>query len=193
MGQLSDKLRGLQPLYDALEPEPNTIYGDVLPLAKNRETGEYRAALPNTIRDAALGLVDLLQGTRTGELTARGALAMPLPGLAAGTMPRGAFGSLQRWPIATRSGRVMDMPLRVNPTMTELRAAVKNNPQRQVRMLRDPNTGDVYAWEAAEAMHVDVADTLDLPFRNRAELQANSYLFGPDEVEELAKPILRGR
>jgi hypothetical protein len=41
---------------NALQPAPNTTYGDVLPLARDETTGKLRFAMPNMLRSPLLGL-----------------------------------------------------------------------------------------------------------------------------------------
>lgn len=53
--------------HEALAKDPNWIYGQVLPLAKNKETGEYSAALPGMLRDYLSGWADLITGPAVGE------------------------------------------------------------------------------------------------------------------------------
>jgi hypothetical protein len=53
------------------------------------------------------------------------------------------------------------------PEALNAKAELAQAPHGDVRALRAPN-GDVYMWPANEAMHVDIADTFDLPFKNRA-------------------------
>jgi hypothetical protein len=57
----------LDPLYKALEPAPNAEYGTHLPFAKD-ESG-VRPALPERARSFLKGVLDLLAGTKTGQLT----------------------------------------------------------------------------------------------------------------------------
>jgi hypothetical protein len=78
-------------LYRTAAPKPGTQYGDVLPVAKDAD-GSIRPAMPNMVREGVLGILDLLAGTKTGELTARGANALTMGGLGAGASmaPRGA-------------------------------------------------------------------------------------------------------
>lgn len=71
-------------LRNALEPAPNTTYGNVLPFATDNATGETRwGTLPPTLRALAQGAVDLAYGPGMGKITpeatgALGALATPL-------------------------------------------------------------------------------------------------------------------
>jgi len=74
------------------------------------------------------------------------------------------------------------MPITVNPSRSDIQRALAQSPGGDVRALRAPN-GNVYLWPANEAMHVDIADNFDLPFRTRAELQKSSYLFNKRDVE----------
>lgn len=86
------------------------------------------------------------------------------------------------WPVRTSYGKTIDMPVNVNPSKSMILRELAQSPHGDVRALRAPN-GDVYLWPANEAMHVDIADTFDLPFKTRHELQKNSYLFNKRDVE----------
>ena len=46
--------------------DPSYNYGSVLPLARNRDTGLYRFAIPDFARDMGLSLLDLAESSRTG-------------------------------------------------------------------------------------------------------------------------------
>jgi len=72
-------------LRNILAPAPNTIYGNVLPIATDTKTGQMRAALPMGMRDFAEGVVDLMQGPQTGQVTPRATMALAglVPGLMA--------------------------------------------------------------------------------------------------------------
>ena len=48
------------------ERDPDYNYGEILPLARNRETGLYRFAIPDFARDMGLSLLDLAESSRTG-------------------------------------------------------------------------------------------------------------------------------
>jgi hypothetical protein len=78
----------------------------------------------------------------------------------------------------------MDMPITVNPSKSMIRRELAQAPHGDVRALRAPS-GDVYMWPANEALHVDIADNFDLPFKTRQHLQQNSYLFNGADVEKL--------
>jgi hypothetical protein len=86
------------------------------------------------------------------------------------------------WPIRTIYGKTIDMPITVNPSKSMILRELAQH--GDVRALRAPN-GDVYLWPANEAMHVDIADNFDLPFKTRQELQKNSYLFNKRDVDAL--------
>lgn len=71
-----------QEIRAALAPKPGTEYGTVLPIARDVDaqgnfTGPPRLALPSSLRDLAIGGVDLLRSPETGVVTpeATGALA----------------------------------------------------------------------------------------------------------------------
>lgn len=76
----------------------------------------------------------------------------------------------------------------------EMSFSVEKNPRRSTleklarggsfRALRDPATGDIYAWPANEALHADVAQKLGLDFRTRNEVLKNSFLYSKEQLEE---------
>ena len=108
-------------IYGALAPDPNKVYGQILPFARrqvqepdwpgqpaymqpyqgqphNRPYGsvsadDYNFALPTSIRDGVKGVVDLARGTETGKLTPEALQAVTFGTLAPG-MAFGARGSL---------------------------------------------------------------------------------------------------
>lgn len=88
------------------------------------------------------------------------------------------------WPVKLSYGKTIDMPVSVNPSRSMIQRELAQAPHGDVRALRAPN-GDVYLWPANEAMHVDIADTFDLPFKTRQELQKASYLFNKADVDKL--------
>jgi hypothetical protein len=59
--------RDLDSLYRALEPAPGAEYGTLLPFAK--DANGVRPAMPELLRFFLRGALDLLAGTKTGELT----------------------------------------------------------------------------------------------------------------------------
>jgi hypothetical protein len=78
------------------------------------------------------------------------------------------------------------MPVSVNPSRSMIQRELAQAPHGDVRALKAPS-GDVYMWPANEAMHVDIADTFDLPFKTREELQQNSYLFNKNDVAKIGQ------
>lgn len=100
----------IAPIYDYLAPDPKAEYGTILPVARDRETGEKRWAMPSALREGALGILDLLAGTKTGELTDRAAESITLGGLGAGAAlaPRGALAAGAARPIKAYHGSPHD-------------------------------------------------------------------------------------
>lgn len=90
------------------------------------------------------------------------------------------------WPVTTAYGRTIEMPITVNPSRSAIQRALAEAPHGDVRALKAPS-GDVYLWPANEAMHVDIANSFDLPFKTRADLQKSSYLFSKKDVDALGK------
>ncbi|CAB4165403.1 hypothetical protein UFOVP833_57 [uncultured Caudovirales phage] len=87
--------KALSPLYQGLAPAPNTEYGTVLPVARDTQTGERRMAMPSIFREGLGGVLDLLAGTETGQVTPRAAETLALGGLGTGAAlaERGALAS----------------------------------------------------------------------------------------------------
>lgn len=85
----------LAPLYGALAPDPNAEYGTLLPFARDKTTGARRWAMPQMARDGAKGMLDLMAGTETGEVTPEAVQSLVFGGLAGGgaLAPRGALAS----------------------------------------------------------------------------------------------------
>lgn len=100
----------IAPIYQYLSPDPKAEYGTLLPFARDRETGEKRWAMPSALREGALGILDLLAGTKTGELTGRAAESITLGGLGAGAAlaPRGALAAGAARPIKAYHGSPHD-------------------------------------------------------------------------------------
>jgi hypothetical protein len=73
---------------EALATDPNWQYGTVLPLAKEKKTGEYSPALPGMIRDYLTGWADLITGPEVGQNLSSEAVAsmMGVPGQAANSL-----------------------------------------------------------------------------------------------------------
>lgn len=83
----------MQRLRAALEPEEGYQYGEVLPLrtSASKPGTTMQLALPNMLRDVGKGVLDLLEGTKTGQVTPDASMA--LVNLATGApKPKGAAG-----------------------------------------------------------------------------------------------------
>ena len=66
---------------EALARDPEWTYGQVLPIAKNKKTGEYSPALPGMLRDYLGGWADLITGPQVGEnLSPQAVLSILGPG-----------------------------------------------------------------------------------------------------------------
>ena len=83
----------------------------------------------------------------------------------------------------------MQLDIVQNPARRDLLRLAESG---YVGALRDPATGDLYAWPATVALHADVADRLALPFRTRAELAWHSFLFSRRQIERAAVRDLAG-
>jgi hypothetical protein len=100
----------------------------------------------------------------------------------------GMAGNYERfdWPVRTLSGRIVDMPVTVNPSRSAIQRELAQAPHGDVRAVRHPN-GDLYMWPANEAMHVDIANAFDMPFKTREDLQRNSYLLNKGDVDKVER------
>ena len=76
----------------------------------------------------------------------------------------------------------MAFSLTTNPRRSDLLRMSRHT--ESFRAIRDPQTGDIHAWPANEARHVDVANSLGLNFRMREDLQRNSFLFSRAQLEQ---------
>jgi hypothetical protein len=61
-----------------------------------------------------------------------------------------------------------------NPSRSDVAKVLRRH--GTARVLRDPATGSVYVWGSDLGRHVDAAHYLDLAFRNRRQLQENSFV-----------------
>jgi len=59
-----------------LNPEPDRVYGSVLPLSNNAEGTDLRVDLPTSVRETGQGIIDLLRGPSTGTVTPEGSMAL---------------------------------------------------------------------------------------------------------------------
>jgi hypothetical protein len=83
----------VQGLLNWLAPDPNADYGQLLPFARDRTTGEKRFAMPGAVRSGLLGTADLMGATETGSLTPE-AIQTLMSGMMMGgglLAPRGAL------------------------------------------------------------------------------------------------------
>ena len=74
-----------------------------------------------------------------------------------------------------------------NPSRAELLRLAEGT--ALVRALRNPQTGDLYAWRGEEAFHVDAAASLDLDFRTRRELEEHSFRLTRSQIEEQSAAV----
>ena len=75
----------------------------------------------------------------------------------------------------------MTFSLTTNPTRSDLLRMSRDT--ESFRAIRDPQSGDIHAWPASEARHIDVVNSLGLDFRTKTELQKNSFLFSRAQLE----------
>ncbi|MCA0300901.1 MAG: hypothetical protein LCH95_00705 [Proteobacteria bacterium] len=132
---------GMRDVYAALARNPGTWYGDFLPIAVDPDRS-WRLAMPNMMREGLLGVADLLSGTETGEVTARGASALLTGGFTGGRAlaPRGAVatgGARSALPmdVASRDARAEALGFRRLPTtyhgtVDDIREFLRNPPAR---------------------------------------------------------------
>jgi hypothetical protein len=83
---------GIASLQDALAPDPDSWYGQILPIAWDEEDG-FRPALPSSVRSGLKGFLDLVGAIETGSLTPEAIQTLLFGGLASGGImaPRGAL------------------------------------------------------------------------------------------------------
>lgn len=74
------------------------------------------------------------------------------------------------------------MPVLKNPSRAELLALMQES--EWFRAMRDPVTGDLYAWPGKEAMHAEMVQRLGINFRTIQELKRHSFLFWRSQIEE---------
>lgn len=77
------------------------------------------------------------------------------------------------------------MPVLKNPSRADLLALTQES--AWFRALRDPITGDIYAWPGNEAMHAEMAQRLGLDFKTLPELKRHSFLLWRRQIEETPK------
>lgn len=65
-------------------------------------------------------------------------------------------------------------------------------PGGAVRAIRDPATGDCFAWPAGAARHAEVVLRLGLEFRTRQDIQRNSFVIGHAQLEAIEADDLEG-
>lgn len=85
-----------QRMRSAVAEDPGWKYGSVLPLRGRGEgdTAELQFAMPGFVRDTARGLIDLLEGPYTGQMTPEATMALPsVTGLGGMFAPAGALGA----------------------------------------------------------------------------------------------------
>jgi hypothetical protein len=80
------------------------------------------------------------------------------------------------------------MDITRNPTRSDIGRMLKQH--STVRAIRDPESGQLYAWRADLGLHVDAAHFLNLPFKTRRELQANSHIL--HDLEDFDDLAVRG-
>jgi Restriction endonuclease fold toxin 5 len=59
----------LVPVYDRLAPDPDWHYGTIIPLKRTPDGKDWDFAMPSSARTFLKGILDLLAGVKTGELT----------------------------------------------------------------------------------------------------------------------------
>lgn len=170
------------------QPEQPNPARPVIDFAKNF----YRGGLSQALQGAGMQMPEW--SSRIGRFLNNPAANMalgvmtPMSGVAQTTQSIANPSRTERfmWPVRTNYGKTIDMPITVNPSRGHIQRELAQAPHGDVRALRAPN-GDVYMWPANEAMHVDIADNFDLPFKTRADLQKSSYLFNKKDVDALGK------
>jgi len=70
-------------LREMVADKPNTVYGDILPVSRETDTGKWHyPVIPESVRNYVRGAADLLEGPKTGQMTpgALGTLATTMMG-----------------------------------------------------------------------------------------------------------------
>ena len=84
----------------------------------------------------------------------------------------------------------MSPPIARNPSRLDpLQLA---GPGGTVRAIRDPVTGDCFAWPADAARHAEMALRLGLEFRTRQDIQRHSFVIGHAQLEAIEADDLAG-
>ena len=74
-----------------------------------------------------------------------------------------------------------------NPTLADAGKMLKQF--GTARAMKNPETGELFIWDADLGLHVDAATQLDLPFKNRRQLQEHSFIIHDmDEFKRLRSP-----
>lgn len=107
----------------ALEPAPNTTYGNILPFAQDGTTGANRFALPNSLRTLAQGAVDLAYGPSTGTITPEGSAALATGVLGAPGLMRSPANIPGRFSLFPQSAAPVANPLASGAPAAETPAA----------------------------------------------------------------------
>ena len=84
----------------------------------------------------------------------------------------------------------MSFPFARNPSRLDLLRLAA--PGGAVRAIRDPATGDCFAWPAGAARHAEAALRLGLEFRTRQEIQRNSFVIGYEQLAAIEADDLEG-
>ena len=202
---------GMRDVYAALAPKPGTWYGDILPVAVDPDRS-WRLAMPNMVRDGLLGIADLLSGTETGEVTARGAGALLTGGFAGGgaLAPRGAVaigGARSALPMDLESrmarAKVLGfrrLPTTYHGTVDDIRQFLKSPPARTT-MGEAARAAAV--WTAEDALLAGEFAAMGhqlrggatgsgqniLPLWARADRYANLRLDGKEKDREMAATL----
>ena len=170
-------------------------------LLEDQSSMTHQAETPNPARPYIDAGRQFLHGGISEVLTNRGvalpewsnrlagALNSDAANTALGTMMGGNILSKAErfvWPVQTTYGKTIDMPVSVNPSKSMILRELAQAPHGDVRALRAPN-GDIFMWPANEAMHIDIAETFDLPFGTRQALQQSSYLINKRDVEAVGR------
>ena len=84
----------------------------------------------------------------------------------------------------------MSPPIARNPSRFDLLRLAE--PSATVRAIRDPVTGDCFAWPADAARHAEVAMRLGLESRTRQDIQRHGFVIGREQIEAIEANDMAG-
>lgn len=176
-----------------LAPAPNTTYGAILPLAKDNTTGDVRLALPSSVRDLGTGVLDLLAGPTTGQVTpaATNALIAGMTGGAGEGVANALTGSLPRAGSAALREGVSLIPGKSTYLPNQLvQGAAIANENGMATLAANPFSADFLAKQQAGQVPVAQANPLAAPTVATPVNQAAASITTPNPLAQGAAPTV---